>query len=48
MHAQAITFVPPEAPQLVDMYKRWSMAFPKTLMCHLRENEDLKAELKVS
>lgn len=44
---QAISFVPSEEPEVVEMFKRWTIAYPKTLMCHLRENEDLNAVLAV-
>lgn len=44
---QAITFVPAEEEELVDMYKRWAIAYSRTLMCHLRETEDLAEVLKV-
>ena len=44
---QAITFVPAEEDELVDMYKRWAIAYSRTLMCHLRETEDLAEVLKV-
>lgn len=44
---QAITFVPPEDTKLLDVYKRWSIAFSSVLMCHLREDEDLNAKLQV-
>lgn len=43
---QAITFTPPEETELVEMYKRWSIAYSKTLMCHLREDEDYNIVLK--
>lgn len=45
---QALTFVPGNEPELVDMFKRWSIAYSKTLMCHLREEGDVKAELEAS
>ncbi len=45
---QALTFVPGNETELVDMFKRWSIAYSKTLMCHLREEGDVKAELEVS
>ncbi|KAL0043408.1 hypothetical protein WJX79_003790 [Trebouxia sp. C0005] len=44
---QALTFVPGNEPELVDMFKRWSIAYSKTLMCHLREEGDVKAELEL-
>ena len=44
---QALTFVPPEEVELVDMYKRWAIAYSRTLMCHLRETEDLESVLQV-
>ena len=45
---QALTFVPGNEPEVVDMFKRWSIAYSKTLMCHLREEGDVKAELEAS
>lgn len=44
---QAITYVPEEENELVEMYKRWAMAYSRTLMCHLREDENLAEALKV-
>lgn len=44
---QALTFVPDDKPELVDMFMRWSMAYSKVLMCHLREDGDVEKELKV-
>ena len=44
---QAITFVPAEENELVEMYKRWAIAYSQTLMCHLREDENLAEVLKV-
>ena len=44
---QAITYVPAEEDELVDMYKRWTIAYSRTLMCHLREDEDLAKVLEV-
>ena len=44
---QAITYVPPEEDELVEMYKRWAIAYSACLMCHLRETEDMEAVLKV-
>jgi hypothetical protein len=32
---------------LLDMVKRWSIAFSRSMMVHLREDGDLEAELKV-
>ncbi|KAL3146980.1 hypothetical protein ABBQ38_014948 [Trebouxia sp. C0009 RCD-2024] len=43
---QALTFVPEDKPELVDMFMRWSMAYSKVLMCHLREDGDVEKELK--
>ena len=45
---QALTFVPGDDPELVDMFKRWSIAYSKVLMCHLREEGDVESELQVS
>ncbi|KAL3146981.1 hypothetical protein ABBQ38_014949 [Trebouxia sp. C0009 RCD-2024] len=43
---QALTFVPEDQPELVDMFTRWSMTYSKVLMCHLREDGDVEKELK--
>ncbi|DBA95288.1 hypothetical protein WJX82_004901 [Trebouxia sp. C0006] len=43
---QAITYVPAEEDELIDMYKRWTIAYSRTLMCHLREDEDLAKVLE--
>lgn len=43
---QALTFVPGDDPELVDMFKRWSIAYSKVLMCHLREEGDAESELQ--
>ena len=48
LYMQALTFVPEEKPELVDMFARWSMAYSKVLMCHLREDGDVQMELQVS
>ena len=45
---QALTFVPEGKPELVDMFTRWSIAYSKVLMCHLREDSDVQMELQVS
>lgn len=43
---QALTFVPGNEPELVEMFKRWSIAYSKALMCHLRDDHDVKDELQ--
>ena len=45
---QALTFVPEDKPELVDMFARWSIAYSKVLMCHLREDGNVQMELQVS
>lgn len=40
-------FVPEEKSELVDSFQRWSMAYSKVLMCHLREDGDVEKELQV-
>ena len=44
---QALTFIPGAEPQLVEMFKRWGIAYSKTLMCHLRDDHDVRHELQV-
>lgn len=48
---QALTFVPGNVAgneeDVVDMFRRWSIAYSKVLMCHLREEKHLEEELKV-
>lgn len=44
---QALAFIPGEDPELVDMFRRWSIAYSKTLMCHLRTDHSVKLELQV-
>lgn len=39
--------MPGNEPELVDMFKRWSIAYSKVLMCHLREEGDVETELQV-
>lgn len=41
-------FFRPEDVALKELLARWSMAFSKVLMCHLREHGDVQAELQVS
>jgi hypothetical protein len=34
--------------QLQELLARWTMAFPRVLMCHLREDMDVAKEVAVS
>ncbi|KAL3146982.1 hypothetical protein ABBQ38_014950 [Trebouxia sp. C0009 RCD-2024] len=43
---QALMYAPKDRPELVDMFTRWSMAYSKVLMCHLREDGDVEKELQ--
>ena len=45
---QALTFVPEGNKELVDMFARWSIAYSKVLMCHLREDGDVHKTMEVS
>ena len=45
---QALTFVPEGNQDLVDMFARWSIAYSKVLMCHLREDGDVQKTMEVS
>ena len=40
-------FFRPEDVALKELLARWSMAFSKVLMCHLREDGDVQKELQV-
>ena len=45
---QALTFVPEGNKELTDMFARWSIAYSKVLMCHLREDGDVQKTMEVS
>lgn len=45
---QALTFVPEGNQEMVDMFARWSIAYSKVLMCHLREDGDVQKTMEVS
>ena len=47
MLVQAESWIDSE-DDLRDMVKRWTIAFSRSMMVHLREDGDLEAELKVS
>ena len=38
-------FYHPEDAHLLEVLARWTVAFPRVLMCHLRENMDTQKEL---
>lgn len=44
---QGLTYFPDDKMELKDMLCRWTPAFSKTLMCHLRKDNDLGEELRV-
>ena len=44
---QALTFVPEGNKDMVDMFARWSIAYSKVLMCHLREDGDVQKTMEV-
>lgn len=44
---QSITWFSTDRTNLREMIVRWVIAFPKTLMCHLRDEHDIRRELKV-
>ncbi|KAI3425146.1 hypothetical protein D9Q98_008917 [Chlorella vulgaris] len=43
---QALGYVPESQPELRSMLVRWSAAYPRALMCHLRPNENIAEEVK--
>lgn len=43
---QALTYLPPEEGPLLDVICRWTVAFSRSLMCHLRNDVDAEAELR--
>ncbi len=44
---QCLTWFRHEEHELRGMFVRWVTAFPKALLCHVREENDLQQELKV-
>ncbi|KAI7843435.1 hypothetical protein COHA_002913 [Chlorella ohadii] len=42
---QALGYIPDSQPDLQDMLCRWVVAYSRSLMCHLRSDEDLYREL---
>ncbi|PRW33911.1 hypothetical protein C2E21_7229 [Chlorella sorokiniana] len=42
---QALGYIPDDQPELQDMLCRWVVAYSRSLMCHLRSDEDLYREL---
>ena len=46
--AQSLVFFCEEDVHLRELLARWTMAFPRVLMCHLRENMDTQKEVAVS
>ena len=45
---QGLSYFPDDRPDLRDMLCRWTPAFSKSLMCHLRKDSDLEQELQAS
>ncbi|PRW33726.1 UPF0187 chloroplastic [Chlorella sorokiniana] len=43
---QGLGYIPPEQEELQKMLVRWTVAYSRSLMCHLRPGEDLRVELK--
>ncbi|KAI3434870.1 hypothetical protein D9Q98_002924 [Chlorella vulgaris] len=43
---QGLGYIPPHQSELQSMLCRWTVAYSRSLMCHLREGESLAAELK--
>ena len=42
---QGLTYIPPEREDLRAMLVRWTPAFARALLCHLRKDGDFRAEL---
>ncbi|KAI7839791.1 hypothetical protein COHA_006590 [Chlorella ohadii] len=42
---QALAYIPAAQAHLQDVICRWTIAYTRALMCHLRQGEDLEAEL---
>lgn len=45
---QCLTWFEPDEVALRAMLVRWVIAYPKAVMCHIRVDNDLATELKVS
>ena len=45
---QGLGYIPDSQPELQNMLCRWTVAYSRSLMCHLRPGENLEEELKVS
>ncbi len=45
---QGLAYIPEEQTELRDMLCRWTPAFSKTLMCHLRNENEPAKELQVA
>lgn len=45
--AQGLTWFTPEEAELLELLRRWTIAFSRSAMCHLREDADLETHLKV-
>jgi hypothetical protein len=45
---QSLVFFRDEDAHLRELLARWTMAFPRVLMCHLREDMDVAKEVAVS
>ncbi|KAI8466344.1 MAG: Bestrophin, RFP-TM, chloride channel-domain-containing protein [Monoraphidium minutum] len=43
---QGLSYIPEDKPELREMLVRWTPAFSRALMCHLRKGEDLRDEVK--
>jgi predicted membrane chloride channel (bestrophin family) len=43
---QALGYVPESQPELRSMLVRWSITYPRALMCHLRPGENIEEEVK--
>lgn len=43
---QSLTWFSTDRKDLRELIVRWVIAFPKTLMCHLRDEHDIRRELK--
>jgi hypothetical protein len=44
---QGLSYFPSDRPELKEMLVRWTPAFSKSLMCHLRKDDDYVEVLKV-
>lgn len=45
---QSLVFFQEGDGRLQELLARWTMAFPRVLMCHLREDMDVAKEVAVS